>query len=1016
MKNISNITPSLTQGEKFNKYQNKIGKSHSNLNLVEGFDNNNNPFFQTSNQQKLSKTQLVEQTNDVLTETNNILNNSSGSLTQLKEQYQDTLTKYNNLLNEINGESSSFVTRVSSSNPYLNKVVRFTTGHICYVTNQGVVKYIPTIEIWDGLIKNGCANDYNYIQLDVPWLDNYSNSGVSIPTNPPLITGTFMKLNQGCGYEGQNVFVSNLVSDSQASSSYLGCYNNNSPPTEIKINPIMDSTNAANGFTCNATSVYFGDNNSYGPWRAFDGNPDTCWHSTISDGSRLYNSSTGVYEGVSGWNFIGTDGTTQNAKGEFIQISLPSAMSLSRYEIQPRLDYPQRAPNSWHIFARTNNNWYEIDYRTNESVNDYHSNEYVNNGINSFSISSNFSNIPYDSFILMITVVGNPDKYFDLADHSCIQIAEWDLYTTINGNSNSSGPAMTNISSSSTFDECQSYAINNGYKYFGLQNAQSDGTGQCMVSNESAQAEIFGEAFKYAETTLWSSDTSSGTNALLNNSGSLQVLNSSNSAVYSSPATNTTPANYIGCYNDTNEQRALPDVIDWLTDDYGTCQSQATSAGYDYYGIQWYHPVSDTVSQSQCFAGNDESLAKKFGIASNCQTLSNGTVVGGALSNAVYSTSPGTATYYLLLQDDGNMTLSRGTGPTDNQGRIWALDAISLGKQQDPNPMFAAFNGKYKRNYIVSGETLSMNEFIGSTNGTTYLVMQSDGNLVLKTSKKTTACSANSNNKTVGGQTSNAIYQISQAGNKSNMGQIGFIDGDSVLYPYETTNIKYINDYTKIEGMDTPNNNIKSFNGNLEQCKSSCNENNDCGGFVYDEQNSVCWIKNNGMYPAGSISISPSNSIYIRNKSPIQPPVGASKNISNIDSIQYQTYLKGDVLPTSTGLANANSYQKQQLSQLEDQLNLLSSQMTDYTNKFSQINTKINKQSSENTSGLGNYLDEMGETTTDIQKGNKSLINIGNIEKQVNIQTLQQNYKYMFWTILAGVLILVIINMKKHIT
>ena len=449
--------------------------------------------------------------------------------------------------------------------------------------------------------------------------------------------------------------------------------------------------------------------------------------------------------------------------------------------------------------------------------------------------------------------------------------------------------------------------------------------------------------------------------------------------------------------------------------DYSECKTAAMNSGFTYFGLQAYGYGDGELMQ--CYGGNDVAHARIYGARTNCQKLSDGTIGGGGWTNAVYSTSPEAgANYYLWLQDDGNMTLSRGTGPNDNQGLIWALDTISWGKQQDPNPMFAAFNGKYKRNYIVSGETLNMNEFIGSTNGSTFLIMQSDGNLVLKTSKKTTACSVNSNNINVGGQTSNAVYQIGQAGNKSNMGKVGFIDGDSVLYPYVSTNIKYTNDYTKIDGMDSYYNDIRAFNGNLDQCKSSCNENNECAGFVYDSQNSVCWLKNAGMYPAGTINISPNDSIYIRNKSPIQPPVGASKTISNIDSIQYQSYLKGDTLPTSTGLANANSYQKQQLSQLEDQLNVLSSQMTDYTNKFSQVNTKINKQSSENTSGLGNYLDEMGETTTDIKIENKSLINIGNIEKQVNIQTLQQNYKYMFWTILAGVLILVIINMKKNIT
>ena len=61
---------------------------------------------------------------------------------------------------------------------------------------------------------------------------------------------------------------------------------------------------------------------------------------------------------------------------------------------------------------------------------------------------------------------------------------------------------------------------------------------------------------------------------------------------------------------------------------------------------------------------------------------------------------------------------------------------------------------------------------------------------------------------------------------------------------------------------------------------------------------------------------------------------------------------------------------------------------------------------------LSDYLNNMTQTVVDIQNEKRNLTNIGNIEKQVNLQTLQQNYQYMFWTILAGAAILIIINMN----
>jgi hypothetical protein len=58
---------------------------------------------------------------------------------------------------------------------------------------------------------------------------------------------------------------------------------------------------------------------------------------------------------------------------------------------------------------------------------------------------------------------------------------------------------------------------------------------------------------------------------------------------------------------------------------------------------------------------------------------------------------------------------------------------MTNGKQMQPNPYYAADKGKYGKNWMSSGSTLAIGEFIGSTNGDIALIMQSDGNLVLYT-------------------------------------------------------------------------------------------------------------------------------------------------------------------------------------------------------------------------------------------------------------------------------------------
>jgi len=140
-------------------------------------------------------------------------------------------------------------------------------------------------------------------------------------------------------------------------------------------------------------------------------------------------------------------------------------------------------------------------------------------------------------------------------------------------------------------------------------------------------------------------------------------------------------------------------------------------------------------------------------------------------------------------------------------------------------------------------------------------------------------------------------------------------------------------------------------------------------------------------------------------------PFGATKEIGNIDSLQYEQYQKSDQeVPSSYGIAAASSSQKQELGQLEDQLNLLSSQINDYTTSFSQTNQELNAQSEANVAGLQNSLQTTNYNKYKIEAESNNLNSIENIEKQINLLTLQQNYRYMFWTLITGCIILVLLH------
>lgn len=996
MKNNFHITPSLSQGENYSSYQKKKGKGIDSTSLVEGFDSQISPFLQTSHQRDFLQTPLTQQTKDLLSNTQKILSDSE-KVDILKNNYGTKLKEYEDLIEIIKKKNIDYINRVSENNTYLNKTVTFPDGKKAYVTNQGVLKYIPSNAILKSMQSNGCGT--TTASLSIPWKDEYITSGktVLISDTIKLITGTPMKLNQACGNEGGNVFVNSLVNNPKTN--YLGCYNNFPPTTDIQFSPInMPSTNSVNGYSAKASTSYSLENDWLGPYKVFDGKTDTFWHSHIS---RTYVGATGVYVGTNKIDFTGSNGVRQTVKGEWLALKLPSPIVLTKYEIKGRTGFPGRDPNTWYILGKNSNGWSEVDYKSEVSF---------GGKLKSFIVSNTNA---YTEYAILITKVGCPTCN---DNKNSVQIVSWNLFQTDTTTPRDPSMIQSLLTGYVSYNDCKNYATQKSKPVFGLQNAGSDGTGLCMVADNTTQPIRYGTSYIYNCTTIWTSSNNNnpGSYTVLNKFGSLQVLNSSNIPVYTSDATEATPSNYMGCYQDGG-LRALPTVVNnfAFNSDISSCYTAAKNGNYNYFGLQATNWLRN--GGSQCFLGNDFSKASSYGRATNCQKY-NGIIGGGGWSNAVYSTNTSTGSnYYLILEDSGDMCIYRGTGPTDNQGLIWK--ATLTGPKKDPNPAFSAVNGKFGVNYMVSGTSLNFNEFIGSNDGSMYLMMMSSGNLQLKTCTRQSSCSTDANNNYVGGTSSNAVYQI-QSGYSSFMNSLGFVDADSKLYTYPQNKQKYNNEYTEnsntyLDSYNLPKASLTS--ATVEQCKTLCNSNENCAGFVFQDGN--CWGKTK--YPITATQITrPSEhiSFYARNKVPTTPPVGALSNTTNIDSVQYYYYDRSTSgLPSTSGLMNATSAEKQKLIKLQKEIDDISNKIASYNNKYFDESVNINIQSEKNNDGLGDYSTEINTNKLSISNAEDNLTKIDNIEKQVSIKTLQQNYQYMFLTILVGAAILIIINIKKNI-
>ena len=164
------------------------------------------------------------------------------------------------------------------------------------------------------------------------------------------------------------------------------------------------------------------------------------------------------------------------------------------------------------------------------------------------------------------------------------------------------------------------------------------------------------------------------------------------------------------------------------------------------------------------------------------------------------------------------------------------------------------------------------------------------------------------------------------------------------------------------------------------------------------------------MYPVGKMEVNSNVNLYLRNKSPVSPPIGVKDTTNNIDTILYQNYVNGGAIDSSYGLSKASSVQKQQLQQMQTKMNLLSNQINNLTNKFTSGGQQLNQQSETNIQGVNTYV-------KDIKTMNNQIKNYDtmyeNILQDSDVVVLQQNYDYLFWSIIAVTTVIVSMNIVK---
>jgi len=950
----------LKQGQEFKKYQKRIAKNthvHTNTRVREGFSTEPT-YFAKKSQSVLDQNKLNETDN--------------ADLESLKNQYNMLLGQVQELEKRNMSDTKNYLEIIDPNNKFHNANVRLNNNQdLGYVTNKGVYKLFHSEEISKNTEgKNGCPSK--------TMATSFSSSGLNTPgtiidSNPALMVGTPMKPGQSCGHEGDNVFVDSIL-PTNIEAKYSGCYTDN---------PGSSSMTFIGGSPPPQGAIVNGN---------FE-------QPSISSNSYEYINSSSK---VPGWNFNAVLINNSSAWG--FPIPYPSGnqcaciqmdqtfsqtldlgtgkYTLTFFAVGRNCCDTSRAGQSNAVAIKLNDTtiqWVQppVEKWTSYSIN--------------FDVSSTGKNI--------LTFQGG-----------------WtfsDLSTAFQNISISGGDSTNG---KYTYNMCKDAAVSGGYRYFALQgvNPQTS-TGYCAVSNDSVGATSKGNAYIVSGgITLWSSETKgkTGCTAILTNQGALSVVQN-NTSVFSTPNANANPSDYLGCYGDGDgdgDGRAMP-LYNNGGQEYNRdqCRDIAQKSGAKYFGLQ----NSTSGTNAQCAFGDDLGKIMQYGKAGNCTQLSDGSYSGGGWSNAVYSVNA-SSVYFLMLLDDGNMCIYRGSGPDDNQGFIWCTG--TNGKQQKPNPRYAAAKGKYGKNYMNSGATLAAGDFVGSTDGSIYLIMQHDGNLVLYTSQNALNCTKISDNIMGGGVGANALYDLGTTGFPSNVGKIGYVDDDGNLSEYPTSMKGLSTSYSKFPNSDTTGNDIGEpiLNSTVDSCKTKCDSMDDCGGYVFDTNQQTCYPKNKKMYPNSSKIAKTGVDIYLRQPSITEYP-GSSKNMATIDSIQWKNYQNTGKPVSAATFGNSGvltNTEKQALDQMRGRLNLLAQQITGKTNQLLNKNTNVNNQLLTNKTNFKNNASDFTEITSMDQTG--KLNNINEIVKDTDIVTLQENYRYIMWSVLAiGVVSLSLTILKK---
>ena len=421
--------------------------------------------------------------------------------------------------------------------------------------------------------------------------------------------------------------------------------------------------------------------------------------------------------------------------------------------------------------------------------------------------------------------------------------------------------------------------------------------------------------------------------------------------------------------------------------------------------------------------GADPSVgcAKQFSVNYKCGLGASKTIdidaeaAGKTLQFDCASETTLCAGYRLTLGDDGKVSIN------DLYGNfIWATTAVN-----DPAALVIesnkAVNTKYGRNYLNAGDTLALNEFIGSPSGNYYLIMivdETTNNAGLQVRYTIYNCNdINTKDRVGNDKNTNFIYQINKA-SRDYLGKVGFINNDGALQEYSSDMIQPNTDYDFIGNYDSVGYDLSQYtaqNISTNDCNTKCSEDDNCAGYVFNQSENTCYLKNASMFPYGLRKPDSNSALYTRSKK-VSNDVSCPKAINNtISADEWSKMPVGEKMQLTT-LCKLGLVTSADQADLDQKSNAVTNAATNLQNKIDDLvknDMNLVKKLGNHVNKLQKDLKQYTSINKKIGKNENTIEGLSGFSTDTELNMISNNYRYLLFTILAIFLVGTIIKLSK---